>query len=1035
MKTLIQGTLKRPVTVVITIIGLIIFAGISFMSIPMKMLPDMTVPYMLIMAVYQGASPDEIDRLVTDPIESSCNSISGLDFSQTQCEENYGYVVLAFDYGTDMDKAYNDVKVAIDNAKPQLPDDLKDPTVMELSMEAVPDMTVSVEGTSDDVDVLQTVNEKIIPELRKVSSVARVRTVGGDEKYIRVRLIPEYMDQYGLAMATVASSISSVNFSTPAGNAYYGDQNLTMKAEAAYETIPELEQVPITTSKGQVIHLSDIAEISYAVEDKTSISRYNSLESVTMTITRKQSDSAVTMSRDIKNTLDRMKVTHPELDFSVTFDSADNITDTLASVGKTVAEAVLLAMVILFIFFGDIKASLIVGSTMPVSILATFSLMRAAGFDLNIVSLGALMIAVGMMTDNAVVVIEMCFRKLDEGLSYEEAAYSGAVTVMNAVAGSTITTVVVYLPISLMKGLSAQLFKPLGFTIIFALVASLFSALTLIPLCFAYYRPIERKKSPINRLLDWTSSHYEKILEKALSRKKLVLLISLVIVAVTFWSAQFLKTELYNAPDEGTISVRIKFRPNLSLEVRDSEIRRLEEFAAADENVKNYSVTIGGEDQGSGASMSAYLKSGVKTKNVVDRWNDELTGFSALGEFTASAGSTVGGGSSSGSVIEYDLSGTNLKKVQADSFRIVELMENTPGVQRAVSSLTETGSQLSVKIDPVVAQANGFTTRQLAGLIYSNMKGTDAAKVSIDNVTYTIKVRWPDDYYKTVTDVESMTFTNPAGVSVPLTEMAEVRVTSAPESIYREGGLYFASATATVPSASYDRLKEELDEKVYAMELDPDVSFKENSADKIMNEEFTALGTAIFIAVFLVFAVMAIQFESVAVSLLIMLCLPFALVGSILLLLAMQLKISMTSLMGILMLAGIVVNNGIILLDMTVQNKDAGMDTSSALIASGTGRLRPIFMTSLTTILAMVPTATGIPKGSETLQGMSAVIVGGLLASTILTLVLLPTFYLIIDNIKEKARNRRAIRATSRKLIAEKESEEGSENDDNEDSD
>ncbi|MCR5302940.1 MAG: efflux RND transporter permease subunit [Lachnospiraceae bacterium] len=1002
MKGLISGTLKRPVTVIITIIGLIIFAGFSLTSMPLKLMPDMSIPYIMVLSTYVGASPEEVDRLVTEPIESACGSISGLDFTQTQSMENAGYVVLAFEYGTDMDKAYEDVKVAIDSAKAVIPKEVDDPLIMEISMDSVPDMTISVEGTSDDIDVLQEVNNDIIPQLKKVSTVARVQTSGGKEKYIRVQLIPEYVNQYGLSMASVAGAITAVNFSTPAGTAYYGDQYLTMKSEAAYETVTELEQVPVTTSKGQVIHLSDIAIINYAVADATSISRYNGQETVVMSITRKQSDSAVTMSRDVMKTLEKLKTDRPELKMEVTYDSAENITDTLSSVGKTVAEAVLLAMVILFIFFGDIKASLIVGSTMPISILATFCLMDAAGFDLNVISLGALMIAVGMMTDNAVVVIEMCFRKLDAGLSYRDAAYTGAVTVMNSVAGSTITTAVVYLPISVMDGLSAQLFKPLGFTIIFALSASLISALTLIPLCFAFYKPTEKKQTPVNKGLNWLGVRYEKILRKVLSRKKLVLLISVIILVVTFSMTRFLKTELYSAPDEGQVNVSVTFRPNLSLEVKDREMKRLEEYATSDKDIKSYNVSI--DSDSSSGSMSAYVVSGVKTQSVVDRWNDALTDFSDICEVTASVGSSMGG-LSSDTTCSYMLGGTDLDTVRAESYRIEEIMKNTPGVLRTKNSLAESSSQIAVKIDPVMAQAKGFGAQQLAGLVYANMKGTDAAKVSNDSVTYTIKVKWPDDYFRTVTDVESMTFTNPSGVSVPLTEMAEIKLESAPDILYRQNGLCIAMIDATVPSSNADELKATLDEKIYSMELDKNVRFEEDQETTIMNDEFAALGKAIFIAIFLVFAVMAIQFESVASSLLIMLCLPYALIGSILLLLVLQLKISMVSLMGILMLSGIVVNNGIILIDMAIQNREAGMEIKEALVDAGTGRLRPILMTSLTTILAMVPTATGIPKGSETLQGMSVVIVGGLFASTILTLLLLPTFYLIIDTLKIRRGN------------------------------
>ena len=693
----------------------------------------------------------------------------------------------------------------------------------------------------------------------------------------------------------------------------------------------------------------------------------------------------------------------PDLEFTVIRDSADTIMERLTGVGKTVLEAVLLAMLILLVFFGDLKASLIVGSSMPISIMATLVCMWLAGLNLNVVTLGALMIAVGMMTDNAVVVIEMCFRQRQSSSSFKEAAYEGTSIVLNSVIGSTITTVVVYVPLSLMEGLSGQMFKQLGYTIIFALIASLISAITIIPLCFMAYQPVEKQDIPMTRFLRWVSKHYAKVLRFVLKWKKTVFLVSILVLIVTISLARFLRTELMTQTDEGIVNVSLAFRPNLKIEEMDKEVKKLEEFVMAAEEIEDYSVTIARTSASATITANKSDDSLLSTQEIVDKWNQELKGFSNLFEATASAGSSMGRSSmGSPNTKEFDFVSTDRDKLKATANEMVRLMENTEGVLRAESSVTETGSKAKVVIDPVMARAKGFSAMQLAGLVYVNMSGSDALDVTIDSNTYTITVEYPRGHFETISDVEAMTFTNAQGLSVPLTEVGEVRFASAPQTVVRKDGLYQASVTATMTALTKDAVTDVLQEKADKMVLDPDVSFATDAQTEMMQEEFAAIGQAIFIGVFLVFMVMAIQFNSIADSILIMTCIPFAGVGSILFLLAINAKISMTSLMGVLMLAGIVVNNGIILIDMAIQNQESGMDTVEALVDAGAGRLRPILMTTLTTILAMVPTAVGWSKDSSSLQGMAGVIVGGLIASTILTLLLLPTFYLLLDRLRAR---------------------------------
>ncbi|SKC06642.1 Multidrug efflux pump subunit AcrB [Lachnospiraceae bacterium] len=1000
MKGFVKGVLNRPVTAVVSVIALVLFSLLSLSNITMKLMPDMSMPMLFVSVTYAGASPEEVDELVVDKISDACDSISGLKSTTATANENYGYLQLTFEYGTDMDEAYDDVKSAIDGIKGSLPDDAGTPTIMELDMDSMADITLSISGTNDDINVLQAVKENIEPELTKVSEVAQVEISGGDEKYISVRLIPEYAQQYGLGITDIANAISAVNFTMPAGSVTAGDQKLSLNAEVKYKSIEELEQVPITVN-GEVIHLSDVAKIGYQTKDASSISRYNGHESVNVSIKKKQSESAVTLSRGVKKALTRIEKNNPNLIIETVDDAADTILERLTQVGQTVLQAVLLAMGVLFVFFGDLKGSLIVGSSMPVSLMVTLICMYFAGFDLNVITLSSLVIAVGMMTDNAVVVLEMCFRKRSDGLSFRDAALEGTSIVMNSVIASTITTVVVYLPLSVMQGLSGQMFKQLGFTIIFALMASLISAITLIPLCFMIYRPVEKKDIITNRILKWVSRRYEKVLRFVLKWRKLTFIGSIILLVVSLSLSAFLQTELMASTDEGIVSIKVEFKPNVKLEVMDEVVLQLEQYLADDPDIDTYTS----DTSESSASLTAYKADDSKksTQEIVDEYNTKLSNISNICEVSASAGSSMGmSGFTNADSKEFDIASTDRDKLKAAAAEIVDIMHNTKGVLRVSNSIQETGTKAKVVIDPVMAQSKGFSAQQIAGLIYNNMSGKKAIEVSVDNETYDVTVEYPKDFYENVADLEAMTFTNSQGVSVPLSEIGSVVFASAPQSITREDGQYRATITATMTSTTKDAVSQALDQTVGTKEFDG-VTFETSSMMEMQNEEFAALGQAIGIAVFLVFMVMAIQFESIADSVLIMLCLPFAAIGSILFLLVMNIKVSMVALMGILMLAGIVVNNGIILIDMAKQNQAAGMETVEALVDSGTGRMRPILMTTLTTMLAMIPQAFGIAKGAESMQAMSAVIVGGLISSTLLTLLLLPTFYLLLDRVRAKA--------------------------------
>ena len=1005
MFELTKAVIKRPVTVIVTLVGLVLFSIVSVRSMDMKLMPDINIPMMVVAATYPGASPEEVDKNVIDKIRESCSTIADMKKTITQSYENYGMVLFQFNYGADMDQAREDIRAKLDLVQNELPDDVKTPTIIEMDFDAMDDMTLSISSKSEGVDVLKLVQDELDPQLHKAAAMADMTVTGGDETYIAVRIIPEYATQYGVNATTLVTAIKSLNYSMPAGNVSYGDQTLNMETSVEYNTLEKIRQIPITTARGTTIHLQDIANVSYGISEKTELSRYNGNETVSVSLKRKASSTSVTLSHQVKQIVDDFLTEHPDVNIEIIYDAADEIESTLKSVATTLVEGILIAMLVIFIFFGDLKGSLIVGSTMPISLLAALVLMNAAGISLNLVSLNGLVLSIGMITDNAVVVIEMCFKRQEDGMKFRDAALAGTKTVIGSVVGSTITTVVVYLPLVFLAGLSGQLFKQMGLTIVFVLLASLISAVTFVPFFFTIYRPKERLNNPVTKFINWIAGGYAKLLRPILNFKVLTVVIAAALFGLSIYLASGMPTELLAATDEGVINIDVTFRPNLSLENMDKVVQDLEQFVQDSNLSGSMNVTI--TENTASARVTAYKRKDIDetTAQVVDLWNTQLQGFSDNCEITVSPGSTgMTAAMGSSSSQELDLAADDLQSLRAACRQVKDLLEPVPGVLAVTSTMDDAGAKVLVDVDPEMAAAKGFAAVQVSQMVYANMKGTSAGDVSINNENYEVKVEYPKGYYSTLEDVQSMTFMNPMGQSVPLTEMAQVRMVQGTQTVSRTDGRFSATINVIMTAKEKDAIMEEMQPQLDAMDFDDKANFVPSMTDQMMEEEFDAITNAIIIALYLVFMVMAIQFESAAHSILIMLCIPFAAIGSVFMLLVMDVKISMTALLGVLMLSGIVVNNGIIFIDTANQFRAKGEEIKEALIHSGRDRLRPILITTLTTELSMLPVAFKLAKNADTMQAMAVVIVGGLLASTVLTLLLIPTFYLLFEFFRKKKR-------------------------------
>ncbi|MCI8900680.1 MAG: efflux RND transporter permease subunit [Lachnospiraceae bacterium] len=1019
MSSLTRLALKRPVSSLLIVLALLVFGIGSVFGFKMELTPDMEMPMLFVQTIYQGGDPATTEELVTKIIEDAGKTLSGVESVTSQTTEYISFVMFSYEYGIDIDEAYADLRSALDTASLQLPDDAQDPVIYEMDMNAQDMMTLSVTSTGD-TDVLAFVEDELRPELERLSDVAQITVSGGEQDYIRIQLHRDKMQQYGVTMANVRSYIAATDFTVPIGSVDQGAQSISTSASSKPANLMDLQNVPIITARGTTIALSDIATVSMSARANSSISRYNGQDSISIGIAKVQSEGTVDVSNHVKSLVERVAAKNSAIQISVAYDAADSIKSSLSSVAETLVLGVLFSMLVLFIFFGDFKASLIVGSSMPISLLATLIFMSFAGFSLNVVTMGALVIAIGMMVDASIVVLESCFRLKDEKPDYKDAAMVGTKVVASSVSASTITTVVVYLPLATMKGLAGQLFSQLGYTIIFAMLSSLIVAITLIPIFFWKYRPKEKKDTLANQIVGKIGDGYKTLLKHIMLKKKTVMLVAVGLLALAFVLAGQLDQELMSATGIDNMSISIEQRAGTRLEVMDENIRFIEQMIIDDTDFAGCNLTI----SGSSATITAYPSETCEKSinQLVDIYNEKLLDSVNMSVIVSAGGSGMTSMMSVMSSTEVDLVGDNIEDLRTAARQVDTILMDIPGIIKTSSNLTSDAAQAKIQIDPLKCMNVGLTAVQVAGEMYNASSGIEVMDMTIGTEEYSVRMEYPDGSYVDMNQLLNLEIATPTGSTITVGDVAEAVYSDVPNTLMREDGKYQVAITAYTTDAMKYTAKETIVAAVEAAELRGEfpegVSQTQNMMDEMLTEEFTAIGKAIFTAVFLIFLVMAMQFESPVFSLMVMLSIPFSLIGSFFLLFITGSTLNMTSLMGVLMLVGIVVNNGILYVDTTNQLKEE-MPLNDALMESGRLRLRPILMTTLTTILSMIPMIFAQNENAAMMKGMSLIIIGGLVTSTLLILLLLPSFYLLMSKQgRREAKERRQMKR--QKKLAEK---------------
>lgn len=1008
---LTKGVLRRPVTTILVILCLIVFGVSSLFGTKLELTPEMEMPMQVVFTVYPGANPEDVDSLVTNEIEEAASTLNSVKSITSYSNENTSMVLLQYEYGTDMDKSYSDLKKKMDSLQSSLPDDVQEPMIVEFNINEQPAMSLAVNNDGAD-NLYNYVDQRVVPELEKLPTVASVDISGGRQQYIKVELMQEKLTQYGLNMNSIVTAVASADLSYPAGTTEVGSQELNVTTGVSFKDAESLKKIPITLRSGATIYLEDVANIYTNLEDAAGIGRYNGRDAVTLGIKKQQKNSAGEVSKEVNRVINQLLAEDPELEIVVVNDTSESINGSLTTVFQTMIAAVIISMIIIMLFFGDVKASLIVGTSIPLSILAALIAMKAMGFSLNVLTLGGLVLGVGMMVDNSIVVLESCFRSTKgKGFSeFRQAALEGSGIVIQSIIGSTITTCVVFLPMALMEGMSGQLFKPLGFTIVFCMLASLVSAMTVVPLCYVMYRPQEKERSPLSGIVKKLQIWYRDTMKVLLPKKKTVMLTSVGLLVFSLFLATKVGMELMPSTEQRMVNITAELRPGLSVEKADEVLTAIENYIVQDEDLESYTISYGASGMslstGSSGSVTAYLKDDTKrsSKEVANDWRPYLTSLPNT-NVTVEASDMMammgGGGSDS---VEYILQSTQYDELKEASDRIVAELKERPEVRRIHSTLENSAPVVQIDVDPLKAAAEGLSAAQIGGTVNMMLSGAEATTLDVDGDEISVMVEYPDGEYERIDQVKSIVLPTPTGSYVALTDVADIYFKDSPQQIIRMDRQYQVTITGELASGSTIEEQMQIENMLYDEVVVPNINERitraKNTMDENMIEEFTTLGTAILVAVFLVFVVMAAQFESPKFSIMVMTTIPFSLIGSFGLLFLCNVSLSMPSLLGFLMLVGTVVNNGILYVDTANQYR-AEMDRDTALVEAGATRLRPILMTTLTTVLSMIPMALGIGDSGAMMQGLALVNVGGLLASTVLSLLMLPIYYTVMNRTRK----------------------------------
>jgi HAE1 family hydrophobic/amphiphilic exporter-1 len=1009
---LAELSVRRPVTSLMMILIIVVLGWISLSRLPIDLYPDIEVPVIGVITTYPDAGPFEVENLVTRPMESVMGTVNNVKNISSISSRGSSIVIAEFDWGINMDFASLDVREKVDQVRSFLPDEAEAPIVVKFDPGTMPAMQLVLKGNRPAHELRYVAEDTVKNRLERLEGVASVDISGGQEREIRVVLHPGLLAAHGISIDTVSQALMMASLNLPAGSIEDGGLEYTLRTVGEFKTVEEISSVKVPTAGGGLVSIADIGEVVDGYKDVYTISRYNGQPTIMLSLQKEAGSNTVRVAEEVRAAIEQLnRELGGDLSLEIAMDTSVYINAAIDGVASNAVTGAMLAVAILLVFLRSIRPTLVIGVAIPISILAAFIMVYFSNTTLNLLSLGGLALGVGMLVDNAIVVLESIFRQRELGKGAKEAAIIGTQEVGTAVTASTLTTVSVFVPVVFVSGMTAEIFRDLALTVTFSLLASLLVALSLVPMLASRVlgnSEFDNKQSRF-ALLRWMSQLsdnmrriYGRLIAWALRHRLAVLGIAFVTLIVSLGLIPLVGMEFMPSMDQGAISISVSMPRGTRLEDTDMIVRDIESYLAAIPEVATISSSVGSGGADS-ASISVQLTPIGERTRETSEISTQIHDFTAQipgAEITVSSADALY--TSFGQPIQLQLRGDDLDMLELTSQELVAALKEVEGTRQLTTSLDERNPEIQVNINRDKAAAQGISVAQVASTLRAAVSGTTVTRFRSEGKEIDITVCLGEEWRGDPQAVGSIPIPTLRGSLVPLKDVATLQYGTSPIQITRSGQSRTVSISGDVINRPLNLVMEDVHQVVKSFPLPEGIVVDYGGEYTQMTESFEELGLAMVLGILLVYMILASQFESLLQPLIIMVTLPLAVVGVILGLLIGNSTLNVVSFVGAIMLVGIVVNNAIVLIDYINQLRAQGMERNEAVVRAGEIRLRPILMTTLTTVLGLVPLALATGEGSEFGRPLAYTVNGGLITSTLLTLIVVPVVYTVADGLSNR---------------------------------
>ncbi|MDY0355455.1 MAG: efflux RND transporter permease subunit [Sedimentisphaerales bacterium] len=1026
-----QFSVHRPIFTIMVVLIVVILGGVSLLRLPIDLMPDISYPTISISCDYENAAPEEIEELITRPIEQAMSAVPGVEELTSTSVEGRGNVRVTFTWGTDLDTAANDIRDRLDRVIRRLPEEADRPSLRKFDLATFPILILGASSRLDPVQTRLILEDQVKYRLERVPGVAAVDIWGGLEREIHVSLDPAKINALAIPLDQIISQIHESNVNIPAGTIEKGNYEITIRTPGQYTDLRQLQDTVIAVRQGAPVQLKEIALVEDSWQRITRIVRVNGEPGIRMAVSKQSGKNTVDVARGALAELERINRDIPQIRIVPIIDTSQYIKNSIRNVGTSALYGSLLAVVILLLFLRNIRSTAIIATGIPISIIATFALLYFNKLTLNIMTLGGLALGIGMLVDNAIVVLENIFRIHENGEPIERAAVNGAKEVAAAVIASTLTTVVVFLPLVFMRGMSGVMFKQLSIVIAFSLMCSLAVALTVVPmLCTKILRSrpsTATSRQTLNRrlyeasgrLLTGMENSYRNLLHSALKHRALVVISAVAVLAATAFLARYLGAELMPSTDEGEVRVEVEMEVGTRLDLLDRQFLIIEKIIA--ENVpemRNVVANVGGARWYGGGGHTgdiriALVSQAERTRSSQEIADDLRTKLSGIPGATVRTRAGQGlfvmrMGTTEANKVVVEIRGHDFQTADLMAQRVQEIVTTVPGIADTQISRDPGGPEEQIIIDRQKAADMHLTVSRIANALQTILSGTEAGYYRQAGDEFTILVKLRNAEKSDLRDILDLTLTNSDGDPVVLRNVVDTVPRKGPVLIERKDQERIITVTGEVSGRDMGSVIGDVQDRLRSVPVPSGFTIGYGGDYEEQQESFRELLFSCILALVLVYMVMACQYESLRDPFVVMFSVPLAAIGVILMLFFTGTTFNIQSFIGCIMLGGIVVNNAILLVDHTnlLRRRD-GMPIREAIEEAGRRRLRPILMTATTTIIGLVPLALGLGEGGEAQAPMARAVIGGLLSSTLITLVFVPVVYSLFERHAWRAEARR----------------------------